>query len=160
MNSQKRIPRKERYNPASDDFEKEQFPFYWLAQVHGRYTIAMEKTLKKVGLDIPRWRILATLKQEGHCSVTEIAYHSIAKLPTITKIIQRMKEEQLVETRPSEEDARVTIVFITEKGLKAIADIQATTESLFKQSFKGMTEPQIKRLNKLLEQLYHNLPEY
>ena len=47
MTTQRRTPRSQRYNPASDDFHKEDFPFYWLARVHGRYTLAMEKELKK-----------------------------------------------------------------------------------------------------------------
>ncbi|MDC0609206.1 MarR family transcriptional regulator [Vibrio sp.] len=159
MTQKTKVSRNHRYNPSSDDFQKEDFPFYWLAQVHGRYIQAMEKYLKKVNLDVPRWRILATLKQEGLCSVSEIAQHSIAKLPTVTKIIQRMKDDGLVETQVSVEDGRVTLVLITEKGLSALSDIQYITEPLFKQSFKGITEAQIKRLNKLLEQLFANLPE-
>lgn len=159
MNSKSRLPRSQRYNPSSDDFQKEDFPFYWLAQVHGRYSQAMEKLLKKVNLDIPRWRILATLNQEGHCSISQIAMHSIAKLPTVTKIIQRMKEEGLVDTRNSSDDGRVTEVLITEKGIQTLDTIHETTAPLFKDSFKGMTEAQIQRLNKLLEQLFHNLPE-
>jgi MarR family transcriptional regulator, organic hydroperoxide resistance regulator len=155
-----RTPRSQRYNPANEDFQKEDFPFYWLSQVHGRYTIAIEKALKKVNLDIPRWRILFTLKEEGTCSVSQIAIHAIAKLPTVTKIIQRMKEDGLVNTRVRSGDGRVTEVMITPKGIQAVEDIRHATKDLFQQSFKGMTEAQIKRLNKLLEQLFHNLPEH
>lgn len=160
MTKTTRPPRSQRYNPANEDFHKEDFPFYWLSQVHGRYTIAIEKALKKVNLDIPRWRILFTLKEEGTCSVSQIAVHAIAKLPTVTKIIQRMKEDGLVDTRVRNGDGRVTEVMITEKGALAVEDIRHVTKDLFQQSFKGMTEAQIKRLNKLLEQLFHNLPEH
>ncbi|WP_221798186.1 MarR family winged helix-turn-helix transcriptional regulator [Oceanobacter mangrovi] len=155
-----RPPRSQRYNPASDDFHKEDFPFYWLARVHGRYALAMEKALKKVGLDIPRWRILFILKEEGISSISEIAIHAIAKLPTVTKTVYRMKDDGLVETRQKSDDGRVTEVIITEKGQRAIEVIQEATRDIFRHSFKGMTEAQIKRLNKLLEQLFHNLPEH
>ncbi|AWY01609.1 MarR family transcriptional regulator [Marinomonas primoryensis] len=160
MTKTTRVPRSQRYNPANEDFHKEDFPFYWLNQVHGRYSIAIEKALKKINIDIPRWRILFTLKEEGICSVSQIAVHAIAKLPTITKTIQRMKEDDLVDTRVRKDDGRVTEVMITEKGIKAVEDIRHATKDLFKQSFKGMTEAQIKRLNKLLEQLFHNLPDH
>ena len=50
-----------RYNPASEHFKKEEFPFYWLTRVNGRYSMAMEKALKKIDLDVPRYRILFTL---------------------------------------------------------------------------------------------------
>lgn len=159
MTENSRLPRSQRYNPSSQDFHKEDFPFYWLAQVHGRYSQAMERALKKVNLDIPRWRILATLNQEGCCSISQIALHSIAKLPTVTKIIQRMREDQLVETQVSTDDGRVTEVVITDKGRAALDEIHTATAPLFRDSFKGMTQAQIQRLNKLLEQLFHNLPE-
>ncbi|RTE65311.1 MarR family transcriptional regulator [Amphritea opalescens] len=155
-----RKPRSQRYNPASEAFHKEEFPFYWLAQVHGRYSVALEKALKKINLDIPRWRVLFTLKEEGTCSISQIANEAIAKVPTITKTIQRMKEDGLVETRVRHDDGRVTEVLMTQKGEEAIADIQAATHQLFRQSFKDMTEAQIKRLNKLLEQLFNNLPDH
>ncbi|WP_028294109.1 MarR family winged helix-turn-helix transcriptional regulator [Oceanobacter kriegii] len=160
MTNTTRKPRSQRFNPASDDFHKEDFPFYWLARVHGRYTLAMEKELKKINLDIPRWRILFTLKEEGTSSISEIAIHAVAKLPTITKIVYRMKDDGLVDTRQKLEDGRVTEVILTDKGREAIEKIKVATEGLFRQSFKGMTEPQIQRLNKLLEQLFHNLPEH
>jgi len=155
-----RKPRSQRYNPASEDFHKEDFPFYWLAQVHGRYAMSLEKKLKKINLDIPRWRILFTLKEEGTCSISKIAHHAIAKVPTVTKTVQRMKEEGLLETRVRSDDGRVTEVMMTAKGAEAIANIQVATHDLFRESFKDMTEAQIKRLNKLLEQLFNNLPDH
>ncbi|WP_432697338.1 MarR family winged helix-turn-helix transcriptional regulator [Marinobacterium sp. YM272] len=149
-----------RYNPTSDDFKKEEFPLYWLARVHGRYTLAMEKTLKKIGMDIPRYRILFILKEQGMSSISEIAEHAVAKLPTITKTIYRMKDDGLVDTAPSPDDGRVTQVTLTAKGQEAIIDIEAATTKLFNQSFKGMTEAQLKRLNRMLETIFNNLPEH
>jgi len=152
--------RKGRFNPASEDFVKEEFPFYWLARVYGRYSLAMEKALKKVGLDVARWRVLFILKQEGVSSITEIAEHAVAKLPTITRIIYRMKDDGLVDTRARSDDGRVTEVMITDAGLQAIENMQEATEELFRQSFKGLTDAQIMRLNGMLEELFNNLPEH
>ncbi|SEG81654.1 MarR family winged helix-turn-helix transcriptional regulator [Marinobacterium lutimaris] len=149
-----------RYNPTSDDFKKEEFPLYWLARVHGRYTLAMEKTLKKIGMDIPRYRILFILKEQGISSISEIAEHAVAKLPTITKTIYRMKDDGLVDTAPSPDDGRVTQVTLTAKGQEAIISIEEATTKLFNQSFKGMTEAQLKRLNRMLETIFNNLPEH
>lgn len=160
MTKATRTPRSQRYNPGSENFHKEDFPFYWLARVHGRYQLALEKALKKIQLDIPRWRILFTLKEEGTCSISQIATHAVAKLPTVTKTVYRMKDEGLVETKVRSDDGRVTEVMLTEKGIEAISQIQCVTQDLFRDSFKGMTEAQINRLNGLLETLFHNLPEH
>lgn len=155
------IPKKRRgrYDPASEDFRKEEFPFYWLARVHGRYSQAMEKVLKKIDMDIPRYRVLFILMENGESSISEISVHAIAKLPTITKIVYRMKDDGMVETGQSTSDGRVTQVSITEKGRETVQSIQKTTSELFARSYKGLTEAQIQKLNKTLELLYNNLPE-
>lgn len=148
-----------RYDPASENFTKEEFPFYWLAMAHGRYTQNMEKALKKLDLDIPRWRVLFTLKENGESSISEISTHAIAKLSTVTKIVYRMKDDGLVDTATSTEDGRVTQVRITAAGRAAIERIQDGTRDLFKRSFNGLTDAQIQRLNRLLETVFNNLED-
>jgi DNA-binding MarR family transcriptional regulator len=148
-----------RFDPSSDKFRKEDFPFYWLAQVHGRYNQALERALKKVDLDVPRWRVLWILKAQGQSSISQISEEAIAKLPTMTKIVYRMKSDGLVETAPCPDDGRVTQVRITEQGLAAIERMQGATQSLFKRSFEGLSEARIERLNRLLEDVFHNLED-
>jgi DNA-binding MarR family transcriptional regulator len=155
------IPKKRRgrYDPASEDFRKEEFPFYWLAKVHGRYSLVMENALKKIGMDVPSFRVLFILKENGESSISEISLHAIAKLSTVTKIVYRMKDEGLVETGQCSNDGRVTQVSLTAKGRESIEHIQHSTSDLFSRSFKGLTEAQIQKLNKTLETLFNNLPE-
>lgn len=152
--------RHSRYDPSSEDFCKEDFPFYWLARVHGQYTQNMERLLKKVDLDVARWRVLWILNQNGQSSISEISTHAIAKLSTITKIVYRMKEDGLIDTAQSTEDGRVTQVFITPLGLATIERMQGVTSELFKRSFAGLTESQVERLNRTLETVFHNLENF
>ncbi|MNH33719.1 hypothetical protein D3C79_942590 [compost metagenome] len=68
-----------------------------------------------------------------------------------------MKDDGLVDTAPSPEDGRVTQVRITEVGLQNIERMQDVTRDLFQRSFKGLTEAQVQRLNRMLEVVFHNL---
>ncbi|WP_340615110.1 MarR family winged helix-turn-helix transcriptional regulator [Xenorhabdus thailandensis] len=149
----------EKYHPASSEFQKENFPFYWLAMTSHRYSQAMEKILKKLDLDLNRYRILFSLKEEDHISISDIASHALCKLPTATKIIYRMKDTGFLDTRPMENDGRVTIVSLTPKGEELIHLVEEETAVLFAQSFSGMSENQIVKVNSLLKTMYHNLPE-
>lgn len=157
MSTSKKLP--DRYNPDSPSFKKEESPFYWLAKVHGRYSMAMEKALKKIDMDIPRRRVLIILKDNGESSMSDISMHAMAKLSTITKIVYRMKEEGLVETRPRPEDGRVTLVSVTEVGLSTLSRIHQVTSGIFAKGFRGLTDAQIARLNDTLAKMFHNLPE-
>jgi len=100
------------------------------------------------------------LNENGESSISEISTHAIAKLSTITKIVYRMKDDGLVDTAPSPEDGRVTHVRITEAGLQSITRMQEATRELFQRSFKGLTEAQVKRLNTMLEVVFHNLDPF
>jgi DNA-binding MarR family transcriptional regulator len=145
------------YNPASPDFVKEEFPFYWLARVYGVYTLQMEQALKTVALDIPTWRTLFILNEHGSSSMSEISLHAIAKLSTVTKIVYRMKAEGLVETRTSPQDARVTVVELTDAGRDAIARSKLAIQHIFARSFDGLTPLQIRKLNESLQLILDNL---
>jgi DNA-binding MarR family transcriptional regulator len=148
-----------RYSPSSENFAREEFPFYWIARLGSLYTLQMERALKKVGSDIPNWRILTILKEHGRSSISEISVHAIAKLSTITKIVYRMKSEGLVDTVTSELDGRVTVVILTQAGADAFDKIQLATQNIFVKSFRGLTEAQILRLNRALSTIFNNLTE-
>lgn len=147
----------EKYRPSSDNWELDEFPFYWVARLNSRYDMEMEKTLKPLNMDISRWRVAMLLHVHGELSISDIAEHALAKLPTITKIVYRMRDEGLVEVNTSETDGRVTVVSLTVKGHENVDTVLDATQKLFKRAFRGFTEPQIKKLNLLLMRLFDNL---
>ena len=148
-----------KFHPSSDHFELEEFPFYWIARVNSRYSIEMEKVLKQVNMDISRWRVAVLLHVHDELSISDIAEHALGKLPTITKIVYRMRDEGLVYINISESDGRVVLVSLTEKGGESVATVQEATQKLFKKAFKGFTEPQIKKMNIYMSHLFVNLSE-
>jgi DNA-binding MarR family transcriptional regulator len=150
-------PKPNRFKPTSPDFHKEDFPFYWIARVHALYALDMERALKAVDCDIPTWRVLAILSDQGTTSVSDIATHAIAKLSTVTKIVYRMKAEGLVTTATAAHDGRVTEVTLTPAGAQAMQRVNDATSGLFTRSFAGLTPSKVMKLNELLKILFHNL---
>ncbi|WP_198937848.1 MarR family winged helix-turn-helix transcriptional regulator [Pelomonas sp. KK5] len=146
-----------RYDPTDPDFHREDYPFYWLARLHGVYTLEMEKALKTVDLDVPTWRTLMILNEQGASSISDIALHAVAKLSTVTKTVYRIQDEGLVTTGTSKQDARVTVVDITSKGRKALERSRLATQHIASRSFEGLTATQVKRLNDTLRDILDNL---
>ena len=149
-----------RYNPASDDFVKDEFPFYWIARLNNIYHHHMERALHKVGADLPTWRILFILREQGTCSMSDIALHAVVKLPTITKIVYRLQERGLVVTSTSSSDGRVTEVAMTPSGHEALVEMRNATENIFLKGYDGLSTVKIERLNKMLIQVFDNLDRY
>jgi len=145
------------YDPLGEDFHRHEFPFYWIARVNALYTQEMERVLKKIDMDVPRWRVMMILKEQDRLSISEIADQAVAKLPTITKILYRMRDQGLVELSTSASDGRVTLVAMTDDGRQRLEIVRNSVSGIFKRCFAGLTTAQIKRLNGLLEQLHGNM---
>lgn len=139
------------------DFTFKSWPFYWLAQADGRYLRHMEVALKAIALDVPRWRVLMSLHEEGCASVSEIAEHAISKLSTMTRIVQRMEGDGLVTFRPRQSDARVTEVLLTAKGASAGQQAWQAARRVYAYAFRNMSEEEIDTLNGLLCKLSQSL---
>lgn len=59
--------------------------------------------------------------------------------PTIAKTVARMERAGLVERRTSEEDRRVSLVFLTEAGRRLHQDVIAVWRNLDEQTTGGLT---------------------
>ena len=60
-------------DPASPGFRVELSPFFQMNRTVGAYGLTMERALRAVGMDIPRWRVLMLAHERGPVSVGEIA---------------------------------------------------------------------------------------
>jgi len=138
-------------------FHMEDSPFYWIARISGEYSLRLEKLLKKARCDIPTWRILTMLHDGGTLSVSEIATHAVAKLPTIARTIYRLEEQKLVKTKTDPRDARVSLVSLTRAGERALARIMSPTTELRAQSIASMSPATVKQLNTLLKALLESV---
>lgn len=138
---------------------KRNWPFYWISRVNGRYVQVLERRLKPINLDMPRWRVLMSLHEDGYLSVSEIADYSVLKLNTATKIVQRMMADGLVTTRVRPTDGRVTEVTLTPKGdeMRRLALLQAV--NILNASFVNISDDELAALNGLLEKVFDRLGE-
>ncbi|QEH77774.1 MarR family transcriptional regulator [Sphingomonas sp. C8-2] len=144
--------------PARNErFNYRSWPFYWIARASGRYRGRMEEMLRDTALDMPRWRVLMTLHQDRVASVSEIAAHSSEKLPTMTRIIQRMEADGLVRRRPRPGREHVMEVVLTDAGELAGNEAWARADSIYGQAFVGMTDAELEQLTGLLQRVAENL---
>jgi len=147
-----------KYRPDREPFIASDYPFYWIALVHNRYCQNMEVHLKKVGMTVTSWRVAMLLRQHGALSVTEITKHASFRMPTVTRTIYKMRDQGFVKVYPLETDARITMVEITDEGIKLIEEILPLTSSMFDELYEGLSDGQLQLLNETLAVLNENLP--
>ena len=72
----------------------------------------------KIGINASFQGIIRVLSRENGLSQQELANRLILSKPTISLTLQKMEYLGLIERRADEEDARVTHVYLTDKGMK------------------------------------------
>ncbi|MCP5179959.1 MAG: MarR family transcriptional regulator [Pseudomonadales bacterium] len=150
---------RKRADPSASDFLLANSPFYLMAQTNGRYMLAMERSLKAVGMDLPRWRVLMVLHEKSPSTVSEIASRSAMKLSTMTKVAQRLAREGFVELSANRQDARSTDVHLTAKGAEAVTTIRLAASRVFQRATGEFSDADIATLNHLLLRLDAGLQE-
>jgi MarR family transcriptional regulator, organic hydroperoxide resistance regulator len=136
---------------------KRHWPFYWISRVDARYVQILDKRLKPIGIDVPRWRVLMSLYEDHYLSISEIAAFSTMRLNTTTKVVQRMIGDGQITTRVRPTDARVTEACLTEEGdrLRALALKEA--RMIFEASFQNISEDEMTVLNAILGKVFDQL---
>jgi len=146
-----------KFFPNHDEFNLDNFPYYWITQVYGLYVAKMDNSLKKYGLDNSRRRILLAAYLYPDASVSDLSEMTLIKISTTTKILIRLREENLIETMLCPDDNRVTRVKLTQQGEEMVKKINEMTVVLFEDSFKGLKPSDIDRLNDSLKIIKQNL---
>ena len=146
-----------RADPADPTFELAHSPFYWLSRVSGRYVLDMGAALKRVRMDVPRWRVLMILHENDPASVSTIADLAVIKLSTMTRIVQRMQAEGLVSCAPRATDARVTEVRLTPAGSAAMERVRGQASRIFRHAFHDVSDKEMLVFIDVLQRLFENL---
>jgi DNA-binding MarR family transcriptional regulator len=86
------------------------------ARANHLLTTAFQERLKEHGIAATEWRVLAALAERDGAAMTELADEVLLKQPTLTKAVDRLARDALVERRTPPEDRRRTLVHLTERG--------------------------------------------
>lgn len=144
-------------DPGQKAFEIHSWPFYHLARLTALYTQRMDASLKPLGIDVPRWRVLAILEKNGTSTVTQLSGEAVSKISTMAKIVQRMIAEGLVTAQPSVEDARSIDVTISQQGRAVFEIVQEKVSRIGRQALHDVSQKEVHLFNDLCARLYANL---
>ena len=126
----------------------------------GFYNAEMERLLRSVGVDIPRWRVLMLAHERGPLGVSEVAEHAIMKLSTTMRVVQRLRRDGLLLLSHSPADGRVTEVSLAPGGVAVVSQIRLAASKVYNQSVRDFSSAEVNNLNALLKRLQQNLSEH
>ena len=85
--------------------------------------------LADAGVTEQQWRVLRVLDEDGALDPTTIAERAVLLLPSLTRILQKLEEKELVTRARDESDRRRQIIEVSPAGRALIAANMETSHS-------------------------------
>jgi len=121
------------------------------------YRARVGAELAHLGIHAGQEGILLALGTDDGQSMSALAGTLGVQPPTITKMVGRLAANSYVERRASETDGRQANVFLTGRGRKILAEIDAAVASVEAAALDGIDGKDGKRLLRMLRRVAKNL---
>jgi len=99
------------------------FITYSLAAAHQRLHRKIGKRLKSLGMQIETWRVLQSLRTDDTYTMSELAEVVLMNPPALSKLVDRMIADGLVQRQLVPEDQRQVRLLLTDLGVSIANEI-------------------------------------
>ena len=110
-------------NVAAPDRFVDDYLLYLLARGSHAVSGEFHAKLRKAGVSVPVWRVLATLSGSPGETVTGLAEACLLQQPTMTKLLDRMVRDGIVKRMPDQRDRRVVRIQMLPRGEHMVKDL-------------------------------------
>ena len=117
----------------------------------------VNEALADVGLYAGQERVLIELSTQDSLTQSQLVESMCVQPPTVSKMLDRMEKNGLVERHADAEDSRITRVCLTEQGRTLNKDVCAVWGNLEARMIEGLSVEERIILRRLLLQIYQNL---
>ncbi len=90
---------------------------YALAAAHRKLHIELSQNLKALNVQVETWRVLQSLRASQGITMRELAEIVLMNPPTLTKLVDRMVADGLVQRQLAAEDQRRVHLALTDLGV-------------------------------------------
>lgn len=128
---------------------------YPLALLYHSIQQDISNYLRPFGLSMGKFNILMVVKNQGGqegVKQVQISQHLIVTASNMTKMIDKLEQDSLVERFSQEGDRRVNLVRITSEGVKLLEQVWPGYDELLKSRVESLSLNQQKLLVKLLNE--------
>ncbi len=128
-------------------------------QIHIAFETRCNNNLQQYNLTQSQMDVLVYLVNHEDSIVTQRDLETGLRLknPTITGILNRLEEKDLITREQNLNDKRSKIIKMTEKSRKLLKEGYMYIKQLDNQMFKGFSEKEKEKLSKMLYKILNNL---
>lgn len=130
---------------------------YLIFRITGHLNRNLRKNLRRSGINLARWRVLAVLNDHGQLNISQIVQHTLLEQPTVSRVVDQLQREGLVVRQTGDEDSRFVQARLTAAGEKAFKEVYPVAIAHQQQALKGFKQQEINTLIGLLERIQNNI---
>lgn len=135
------------------DQDLTQYLSFLLASANRHMRIGFANSVDAVEFSEEHWRILQVLSDEQGRSMGELAERVLMNGPALTKNIDKLVSRGLVQRAADAVDSRKVLVFISDRGLKAVARLKRRVDAHHASIEEALGARKATQLKRLLETL-------
>lgn len=134
----------------------EQEAYLNLVRTHGHLAAAFDRLFEAHGLSASGFNILRILRGAREAGLEhgrachDIGGQMVARVPDVTRLVDRLEKAGLVARHRCTKDRRVVYVAITEAGLALLTELDGPTVELHRAQLGHMSPEELRELSRLL----------
>jgi len=134
---------------------------FLISKIHNLSARVFSKKMKKYGIEIGpgQGRIIFSLWQEDGIPISELAKRTSLGKSTLTDLIDRLVESDLVVREKHPSDRRVTLIRLTESARNLNDRYNQVSEDMTSLFYRGFSNEEIEDLETYLRRLLTNLED-
>ncbi len=114
-------------------------------------------TLRRKGLTIPRWQVLSILSARQGFRIQDLADMIAVDQPVLTRVVDQMVRDGLVERHVNPIDSRSRLVKISDQGLAIFLSLLPDAEKFVETLFGNLAEQEKATMMNMLTRLMSNM---
>lgn len=134
---------------------------FWLHQADHAVRGEVLRQFRSLGRDLStaQWEVLTRLWQRDGASQTALARGAGRDKAGMTRLLDRMERDGLVERRADPADRRVSRAFLTPDGRSLHDDLLPIVSQTIEKALQGLDEKELTALRSGLKRIHQNLAE-
>ena len=136
------------------------FAPYLMNRIMGRYNASLRADLAGLGLSTPKMRALAVLSVIDAPLIRELAVYAVVEQSTLSRALDQLAGEGLIQRETDAGDSRATRVHITEAGRAAFEAMWPKMAAAYARMFQGIPEDERRAFVATLQTMLGNIRKH
>jgi MarR family transcriptional regulator, organic hydroperoxide resistance regulator len=116
----------------------------------------VDRALQRSGLRLGQYQVLRHLWEDDGLTPREIADRLTVEMPTVTRTVQRMVRDGLVERHAHPDDARSVRIYLTKRGSELRPQLAEIISEQTERALRGFSPQERTEFVHLLERISEN----